>query len=144
MVTDVGPVEVTVSRDRDGSFAPQIVKKQQRRLTGVNEMVLSLSACGLTHGDISANLAEVYSASVSKQTISTITDKGMDGWHNRPLDLVYPVIFIDCVHVKVRDGQVANRPIYVVLAFTVESTRLPRTVGRRRQRGRQVLAPGPD
>lgn len=64
---------------RDGSFAPQIVKKQQRRLTGVNEMVLSLSACGLTHGDISAILAEVYSASVSKQTISTITDKGMDG-----------------------------------------------------------------
>src|SRR5215212_8524805 len=89
-------------------------------------MVLSLSARGLTHGDISAHLAEVYGASVSKQTISTITDKVMDGmaeWQNRPLDSVYPVIFIDCVHVKVRDGQVANRPIYVALAVTVDGTR---------------------
>jgi transposase-like protein len=64
--------------------------------------------------------------SVSKQTISTITDKVMDGmaeWQNRPLDPVCPVIFIDCVHVKVRDGQVANRPIYVALAVTVDGTR---------------------
>ncbi|MFB7294218.1 IS256 family transposase [Actinacidiphila glaucinigra] len=126
VLTDVGPVEISVPRDRDGSFEPQIVKKRQRRLTGVDEMVLSLSARGLTHGDISAHLAEVYGASVSKQTISTITDKVMDGmteWQNRPLDPVYPVIFIDCVHVKVRDGQVANRPIYVALAVTVDGTR---------------------
>jgi transposase-like protein len=89
-------------------------------------MVLSLSARGLTHGDLSAHLAEVYGASVSKQTISTITDKVIDGmtqWQNRPLDPVYPVIFIDCVHVKVRDGQVANRPVYVALAVTVDGTR---------------------
>jgi putative transposase len=126
VLTEVGPVEIEVPRDRDGSFEPQIVKKRQRRLTGVDEMVLSLSARGLTHGDISAHLAEVYGASVSKQTISTITDKVMDGmsdWQNRPLDHVYPVIFIDCVHVKVRDGQVANRPIYVALAVTVDGTR---------------------
>jgi putative transposase len=126
VLTDVGPVEIAVPRDRGGSFEPQIVKKRQRRLTGVDEMVLSLSARGLTHGDISAHLAEVYGASVSKQTISTITDKVMDGmaeWQNRPLDPVYPVIFIDCIHVKVRDGQVANRPIYVALAVTVEGTR---------------------
>lgn len=96
VLTDVGPVEITVPRDRDGSFEPQIVKKRQRRMTGVDEMVLSLSARGLTHGDISAHLAEVYGASVSKQTISTITDKVMDGmaeWQNRPLDSVYPVVF---------------------------------------------------
>ncbi|MDX3358030.1 IS256 family transposase [Streptomyces sp. ME01-24h] len=126
VLTDVGPVEIAVPRDREGSFEPQIVKKRQRRLTGIDEMVLSLSARGLTHGDISAHLAEVYGASVSKQTISTITDKVMDGmteWQNRPLDPVYPVIFIDCVHVKVRDGQVANRPIYVALAVTVDGTR---------------------
>ncbi|MET8563847.1 transposase [Streptomyces flaveolus] len=73
VLTDVGPVEITVPPDRDGSFEPQIVKKRQRRLTGVDEMVLSLSARELTHGDISAHLAEVYGASVSKQTISTIT-----------------------------------------------------------------------
>jgi putative transposase len=126
VITDVGPVEIEVPRDRAGSFEPQIVKKRQRRLNGVDEMVLSLSARGLTHGEISAHLKEVYGAEVSKTTISTITDKVIDGmheWQNRPLDAVYPVLFIDCVHVKLRDGQVANRPIYVVLAVTVEGTR---------------------
>lgn len=126
VLTEVGPVGIEVPRDRDGSFEPQIVKKRQRRLTGVDEMVLSLSARGLAHGDVSAHLAEVYGASVSKTTISTITDKVIDGmteWQNRPLDPVYPVIFIDCVHVKVRDGQVANRPIHVALAVTVDGTR---------------------
>ena len=126
VTTDIGPVEIDVPRDRDGSFDPQIVRKRQRRLTGVDEMVLSLSAKGLTHGEISAHLAEVYGANVSKQTISTITDKIIDGmteWQNRPLDAVYPVIFLDAIHVKIRDGQVANRPIYVALAVTVDGTR---------------------
>ena len=134
VITEVGPVEIDVPRDREGSFEPQIVRKRQRRLSGVDEMVLSLSARGLTHGEISAHLADVYGASVSKQTISTITDKVIDGmaeWQNRPLDAVYPVVFIDCVHVKIRDGQVANRPVYVALAVTVEGhPRHPRPVGR--------------
>ncbi|WGP14465.1 IS256 family transposase [Streptomyces sp. SH5] len=126
VLTDIGPVEIDVPRDREGSFEPAIVKKRQRRLTGVDEMVLSLSAKGLTHGEISAHLAEVYGASVSKTTISTITDKVMDGmaeWQNRPLDRVYPVVFIDAINVKIRDGQVANRPIYVALAVTAEGHR---------------------
>ncbi|WP_328514064.1 IS256 family transposase [Streptomyces mirabilis] len=126
VLTDIGPVEIDVPRDREGSFEPAIVKKRQRRLTGVDEMVLSLSAKGLTHGEISSHLAEVYGASVSKTTISTITDKVMDGmaeWQNRPLDRVYPVVFIDAINVKIRDGQVANRPIYVALAVTAEGHR---------------------
>ena len=126
VLTDIGPVEIDVPRDRAGSFEPAIVKKRQRRLTGVDEMVLSLSAKGLTHGEISAHLAEVYGADVSKTTISTITDKVMDGmaeWQNRPLDRVYPVVFIDAINVKIRDGQVANRPIYVALAVTAEGHR---------------------
>jgi putative transposase len=126
VLTEVGPVEITVPRDRDGSFEPQIVRKRQRRLSGVEDMVLSLSAKGLTTGEISAHLAEVYGAEVSRQTISTITDKVMEGmseWQNRPLDAVYPVIFLDAIHVKIRDGKVANRPIYVALAVTVEGTR---------------------
>ena len=89
-------------------------------------MVISLSAKGLTTGEIHAHLAEVYGAQVSRQTISTITDKvieGMAEWQNRPLDPVYPVIFIDAIHVKIRDGQVANRPIYVALAVTCEGHR---------------------
>ncbi|MEV0743329.1 IS256 family transposase [Streptomyces sp. NPDC050549] len=126
VLTDIGPVEIDVPRDREGSFEPAVVKKRQRRLTGVDEMVLSLFAKGLTHGEISAHLAEVYGADVSKTTISTITDKVMDGmaeWQNRPLDRVYPVVFIDAVNVKIRDGQVANRPVYVALAVTAEGHR---------------------
>jgi putative transposase len=126
VLTEVGPVPIDVPRDRDGSFEPQIVRKRQRRLSGVEDLVLSLSAKGLTTGEISAHLAEVYGAEVSRQTISTITDKVMDGmaeWQNRPLDPVYPVIFLDAINVKIRDGKVANRPIYVALAVTVEGTR---------------------
>jgi putative transposase len=126
VLTDIGPVEIDVPRDRDGSFEPQIVAKRQRRLGGVEDMVLSLSAKGLTTGEISAHLGEVYGASVSKMTISTITEKVMDGmseWQNRPLDPIYPVVFVDAIHVKIRDGQVANRPIYVALAVTADGQR---------------------
>lgn len=126
VLTDIGPVPIEVPRDRDASFEPRIVAKRQKRLTGVDEMVISLAAKGLTTGEIAAHLAEVYGAEVSRQTISTITDKVVEGmveWQNRPLDVVYPVIFVDAIHVKVRDGQVANRPIYVALAVTCEGRR---------------------
>ncbi|MFE5771314.1 IS256 family transposase [Streptomyces sp. NPDC056485] len=126
VLTDVGPVEMSVPRDRDGSFEPRIVKKRQKRLTGVDEMVISLSANGLTTGEVQAHLAEVYGAEVFRQAISTITDKVLEGmaeWQNRPLDAVYPVVFIDAIHVKIRDGAVANRPIYVALAVTTEGRR---------------------
>ena len=126
VLTDIGPVELDMPRDRDGSFAPQIVKKRQRRLSGVDELVCSLSARGLTTGEIAAHLAEVYDASVSKETISRITDRVLEGmaeWQSRPLDVVYPVIFIDAIHVKIRDGNVANRPIYVALAVNCDGER---------------------
>ena len=126
VLTDIGPVEVTIPRDRDATFEPQIVRKRQRRLSGLDGLVISLSAKGLTHGEICAHLAEVYGAQVSKQTISTITDRVMEGmaeWQNRPLDAVYPVIFIDAINVKIREGNVANRPIYVALAVTVDGHR---------------------
>ncbi|HMK08250.1 MAG TPA: IS256 family transposase [Anaerolineales bacterium] len=126
VLTDIGPVEVAIPRDRDGTFEPQIVGKRQRRLSGLDSLVISLSAKGLTHGEICAHLAEVYGASVSKQTISTITDRvieGMSEWQTRPLDPLYPVVFIDAINVKIRDGNVANRPIYIALAVTVDGTR---------------------
>jgi putative transposase len=126
VITEVGPVEIDVPRDRDGSFEPQIVRKRQRRMSGIEPLVLSLSARGLTHGEISAHFAEVYGASVSKDTITRITDsvlEQMADWQNRPLDRVYPVLFIDALFVKIRDGQVANRPIYTVVGVTVEGER---------------------
>jgi transposase-like protein len=117
-----GPVELEVPRDRAGTFEPQIVKKRQRRLGEVDEIVLSLYAKGLTTGEISAHFAEIYGASVSKETVSRITDRvveEMQAWASRPLDEVYAAIFIDAVVVKIRDGQVANRPIYAAIGVTL-------------------------
>jgi transposase-like protein len=115
-----------VPRDRDGTFEPKTVKKRQRRLESVDEMVISLCAKGLTTGEISAHLAEVYDVSVSKETISKITDRVLEemaDWLVRPLDRVYPVIFIDAIHVKVRDGQVTNRAFYTAIGVTVDGQR---------------------
>jgi putative transposase len=126
VLTGVGPVEIEVPRDRDGSFEPVIVKKRQRRLDGIDQVVLSLTARGLTTGEVAAHFEEVYGASVSKDTISRITDKVIEEmleWLNRPLDRVYPVVFIDAIVVKVRDGQVVNRPIYVAVGVTVNGER---------------------
>ncbi|WP_394855475.1 MULTISPECIES: IS256 family transposase [Nocardiaceae] len=126
VLTEIGPVEIEVPRDIDSSFAPQIVKKRQRRLTGIDEIVLSLTAKGLTTGEVSAHFQDIYGATVSKDTISRITDKvvgEMTEWQNRPLERVYPVMFIDAVHVKVRDGQVTNRPMYVAIGVTVNGER---------------------
>jgi transposase-like protein len=126
LLTEVGPVDIEVPRDREASFAPAIVAKRQRRLGGIDDLVISLTAKGLTTGEVCAHLAEVYGAKVSRDHISTITDRvleGMGEWQSRPLDAIYPVIFIDCIHVKIRDGQVANRPIYVALAVTAEGGR---------------------
>lgn len=126
VLTETGGVEIEVPRDRNGSFTPRLVAKRQRRLTGLDDMIISLSAKGLTHGEISAHLAEIYGADVAKSTISTITDRVLDGmaeWQCRPLESVYPVIFVDAVNVKIRDGNVANRPIYLALGVTCEGTR---------------------
>jgi putative transposase len=121
-----GHVEIDVPRDRAGTFEPQIVKKRQRRLNGVDEIVLSLYAKGLTTGEISAHFEEIYGASVSKETVSRITDKvieEMNDWAHRPLDEVYAAVFIDAIVVKVRDGQVANRPFYAAIGVSLAGER---------------------
>ncbi|MEV0726217.1 IS256 family transposase [Micromonospora purpureochromogenes] len=127
VLTDAsGPVQIDVPRDRAGTFEPQIVRKRQRRLSGVDEVVLSLYAKGLTTGEISAHFAEIYGASVSKETISRITDKvieEMTDWSHRPLDEIYAAVFIDAIVVKVRDGQVANRPFYAAIGVTLDGER---------------------
>jgi putative transposase len=121
-----GHVAIDVPRDRAGTFEPQIVRKRQRRLSGVDEVVLSLYAKGLTTGEISAHFAQIYGASVSRETISRITDKvveEMTDWSVRPLDAVYAAVFIDAIVVKIRDGQVANRPIYAAIGVTLDGER---------------------
>jgi len=121
-----GEVVIEVPRDRDGTFEPVIVKKRQRRLNDVDAVVLSLFARGLTTGEISAHFAEVYGVSISKDTISRITDRvveEMQVWASRPLQAVYAAIFIDAIVVKVRDGQVANRPFYVAIGVDLNGRR---------------------
>jgi putative transposase len=100
VLTEIGPVEIEVPRDRDGSFTPVIVPKRKRRLDGIDQIVLSLSARGLTTGEIAAHFEEVYGARVSKDTISRITEKvagELAEWSSRPLDPLYPVIFVDAI-----------------------------------------------
>lgn len=126
VITEIGPIELDVPRDRDGTFEPETVRKGQRRLDGVDSMVISLTAKGLTTGEVEAHLAEVYSTNISRETISKITDRVLGelaDWQNRPLDRVYPVVFIDAIVVKIRDGQVANRPVYAAIGVTVDGQR---------------------
>jgi transposase-like protein len=124
--TEVGPVRLEIPRDRAGSFDPQIVPKHARRVGGFDEAIISLYAKGLTTGEIQAHLAEIYGADVSRDLISRVTDAVVDelaAWQSRPLDRIYPVVLIDAIHVKIRDGQVANRPVYVAVGINLAGER---------------------
>jgi putative transposase len=126
LTDNAGTVTVEVPRDRDGTFAPVIVAKRQRRLSDVDAVVLSLYAKGLTTGEISAHFAEVYGASVSKDTVSRITDRvleDMQSWASRPLQTVYAAVFVDAIYVKVRDGQVGNQPFYAAIGVDLAGHR---------------------
>ena len=127
VLTDAaGEVDIQVPRDRAGTFAPVIVKKRQRRLSDVDAVAIWLYAKGLTTGEISAHFAEVYGESISKDTISRITDKvveEMQGWSSRPLQGVYAAIVIDAIYVKVRDGQVGNQPFYAAIGVDLNGHR---------------------
>jgi putative transposase len=121
-----GEVEVQVPRDRAGTFEPVVVRKRQRRLSDVDAVAISLYAKGLTTGEISAHFAEVYGASVSKDTVSRITDRvveDMQAWSARPLLPIYAAVFIDAIYVKVRDGQVGNQPFYAAIGVDLAGHR---------------------
>jgi transposase-like protein len=121
-----GAVTIDVPRDRDASFTPVIVKKRQRRLGDVDKIVLSLYGKNMTTGEISAHFAEIYGVSVSKDVISTITDKVIEeqqSWSSRPLASHYVAVFVDAIHVKVRDGAVANRPFYAAIGVDLRGHR---------------------
>jgi putative transposase len=124
--TEIGPVTVKVPRDRAGTFEPALVPKHARRLTGFDEAVVSLYAKGMTTGDIANHLQDIYGDQVSRDLVSRVTDavvEEMTAWQARPLDPVYPVLLIDAIYLKVRDGQVANRPVYVAMGITVDGVR---------------------
>jgi putative transposase len=119
-----GEIQVDVPRDRNGTFEPQIVKKHQTRFDGFDDKILSMYARGMTTRDIQGHLEEIYGVEVSPTLISNVTDAVVEevkAWQNRPLDAVYPILYLDALHVKIRDaGHVQNRAIYVALGVQLE------------------------
>jgi transposase-like protein len=126
VATEIGDVELRIPRDRNGTFEPASVPKYTRRLDGLAGNVISLYAKGLTTGEIQSHLLEMYDTDVSRDTISKITDAVVEdlvAWQNRPLDKIYPVLLIDAIVIKVRDAQVANRPVYVAIGVNLDGER---------------------
>jgi putative transposase len=125
--TDLGPVEITTPRDRQGSFEPQILPKRQTRLAGLDDKVLGLYAGGMTVRDISAHLSELSGTEIGRDTISRITDAVLEdvaAWRSRPLDRVYPIVYVDAMTVKVReDRSVQNRAGYLALGVSCDGER---------------------
>ena len=122
--TEAGTVDLEVPRDRDGSFEPRLVRKGQRRLDGIDKIVIGLYARGMTVRDIRAHLLEIYDVEVSADLISTITDAVLDEvatWQARPLNRVYPVIFLDALVCKVRtDGVVRNKAAHLAVGIDID------------------------
>lgn len=124
VITDNASVDLTIPRDRDGTFEPQIIPKHQRRFVGFDDKILSMYAHGMTTRDIQHHLEEMYGVEVSPELISNVTDNVMDevrAWQNRPLETVYPILFLDCIVVKCREnGSVRNRSVYLALAVNLD------------------------
>ena len=121
---DFGELPIEIPRDRHGSFEPQIVPKHQSRWTGFDEKIISLYARGLTVREIQSHLEEMYGAEISPTLISNVTDAVIDevkAWQSRPLDLIYPILYLDCIHVKVRDsGAVKAKAVYLAIGINME------------------------
>ena len=123
LLTEAGAVGLDISRDRNGDFEPQIVPKGTTRLKGFNDRIISLYARGMTVRDVQAHLEEIYDVEVSPDLVSKVTDAVWDElveWRNRPLDAMYPIVYIDALMVKIRDGIVTNRPAYLAVGIDLD------------------------
>ena len=122
--TEDGEFQLNTPRDREGSFEPQLVKKHQTRFTSMDDKILSLYAKGMTTREIVATFKEMYGADVSPTLISKVTDAVIEQvieWQSRPLDAVYPIVYLDCIVVKIRqDKQIINKAVYLALGVTME------------------------
>jgi putative transposase len=122
--TDAGEIDIEVPRDRAGEFDPQLVKKRQRRLPGFDDKVIALYARGMTTREIQSGLQELYGVEVSPSLISAVTDSVLDdvkAWQSRPLDAVYPIVYLDAIHLKLRSsGHVQNQAVYLALGISLE------------------------
>ena len=124
VTTTDGPMELRTPRDRDGSFEPQLVKKNQTRITGMDNQILALYARGMTTREITSVFKEMYDADVSPALISKVTDAAIDQvveWQNRPLDAIYPIVYLECIVLKVRqDSRVINRAVFLALGINLD------------------------
>ena len=127
LITEHGKVAIDAPRDREGSFKPQIVRKRQRRFVGFDDKILALYSRGLSTRDIEAHLEEIYGVKVGRDLISRVTDAVMDDvrdWAKRPLEDIYPIVFLDCMVLKIRDGgSVQRRALYLALGVTLDGDR---------------------
>src|SRR5579871_1764265 len=127
LITEQGEVQINTPRDRAGTFEPQIVRKRQRRFEGFDDKILALYSRGLSTRDIEAHLEEIYGVKVGRDLISKVTDAVMDdarAWQTRPLDDVYPVVFLDALVLKIRDGgSVQRKACYLALAIGIDGER---------------------
>ena len=121
---DFGEMDIEVPRDRNSEFEPTIIEKHQTRFDGFDDKIISMYARGMSTRDIQGHLKEIYQIEVSPDFISTVTDSVMDGvkeWQNRPLDEIYPILYLDALHVKVKDqGQVTNKAVYLAVGINMD------------------------
>jgi len=127
LLTDNGPVRIAAARDRGGSFEPQIVKKSQRRLAGLDEKIIALYAGGMTTREIETYISDLYGPGVSRETVSRVTAGVLDdakAWQARPLEQIYPILYLDALVIKIRDGQaVRNFACYLAIGVNLEGDR---------------------
>jgi len=119
---DFGELPIEVPRDRHGSFEPQLIPKHQTRWAGFDDKIISLYARGMTVREIRAHLEEMYGTEVSHSLISSVTDAVADevkAWQARPLEPIYPIVYLDCIHVKVREGAVRVKAVYLAIGITM-------------------------
>ncbi|WP_150539100.1 IS256 family transposase [Actinobacillus vicugnae] len=124
LLCDEGEIEIAIPRDRESTFEPQLIKKNQTRITGMDEQIISLYAKGLSNQEIVEMFKELYDADVSPSLISRVTDSVKErvlAWQNRPLNAVYPIVYLDCIVVKVRqEGRIINKSVFVALGVNLD------------------------
>lgn len=127
VITDAGDIPVATPRDRNATFEPKLEAKRQRRMEGFNDLVIGLVAHGMTTRDVTAHLADIYDVDISAELVSKITDSVLPqlrAWQDRPLDAIYPILYLDAIVVKVReDHTVVNQPVYVAMGIDVDGAK---------------------
>ena len=123
---EFGELPIDIPRDRHGSFEPQLIPKHQTRWNGFDDKIISLYARGMTVREIQAHLQEMYGTEVSPSLISSVTDavsEEVKAWQARPLDPIYPIVYLDCIHVKVREGAVRVKAVYLAIGITMQGNK---------------------